>query len=160
MTFFQISDLDFHGTLSSHNSLMKDFNNILHEIQRILFEPSKTRLKYSRGHPPTPNKHLYKELKRRCRVRLTPEFRTSVTCSKCYERLQDTRYWAIKKCNTTNCLMLWDRDVNAARNIRHVFLYRNSTMEKGLFHLCMCSVSHSKPGIVVMVESLGLLGGR
>ncbi|KAI3656166.1 hypothetical protein MP638_002830, partial [Amoeboaphelidium occidentale] len=37
----------------------------------------------SRGHPPTPNKHLFLELKRRTRSRLVPEFRTSKLCSLC-----------------------------------------------------------------------------
>jgi transposase len=68
---------------------------------------------------------LFIELRRRCRnTRLVSEFRTSQICSKCTERLDQTRFWGLKKCNNT-CLTLWDRDVNAARNIRHVFLHRN-----------------------------------
>jgi Putative transposase DNA-binding domain len=78
----------------------------------------------SRGSTPTPNKHLFVELKKRCRVRLTPEFRTSQVCSLCEGYLDDTRFYSLKKCNDI-CLTLWNRDVNAARNIRHVFVYRN-----------------------------------
>lgn len=89
----------------------------------------------SRGHPPTPYKRLYKELKKHCRVRLVPEYKTSQVCSLCHgleegeigdgEVLKQTRRWSFKKCETIGCLMLWNRDVNAARNIRYIFLYRN-----------------------------------
>jgi hypothetical protein len=78
----------------------------------------------SRGSPATPNKHLIVELKKRCRVRLTPEFKTSQLCSLCDERLSNTHFYSIKECKNT-CFMLWNRDVNAARNIRRVFLYLN-----------------------------------
>ncbi|KAI3661488.1 hypothetical protein MP638_007218 [Amoeboaphelidium occidentale] len=89
----------------------------------------------SKGHAPTPNKHLFVELKKRCKVRLVSEYRTSQVCSNCGSQLQQTKYWGIKKCNNhfaegklnrLHCLTLWNRDINAARNIRYMFLERNS----------------------------------
>ncbi|KAI3657448.1 hypothetical protein MP638_002260 [Amoeboaphelidium occidentale] len=80
----------------------------------------------SRGHPPTPNKHLFLELKRRTRCRLVPEFRTSKLCSKCDNELVQSDIWTIKSCNNNNCRTRWNRDVNGARNIRRVFLYMNA----------------------------------
>jgi hypothetical protein len=77
----------------------------------------------SRGHAPTPNKHLFEELKRRCRPRLTPEYRTSVVCSICQHELTQSRIWQVKNCE--NCLTIWNRDVNAARNIRLCFMFKN-----------------------------------
>lgn len=76
------------------------------------------------GHPATPNKQLLKELKARCRVRLCPEFRTSKLCSNCEGVLKQTRVWRIKQCENI-CLTTWHRDVNAARNIRYIWIYRN-----------------------------------
>ncbi|KAI3657171.1 hypothetical protein MP638_000295 [Amoeboaphelidium occidentale] len=76
----------------------------------------------SKGHSPTPNKHLFVELKKRCRVRLVSD------------QLQQTKFWGIKKCNNhfaegklnrPHYLTLWNRDINAARNIRYMFLERN-----------------------------------
>jgi hypothetical protein len=80
----------------------------------------------SRGHPPTPNKHLFLELKRRTRARLVPEFRTSKMCSLCDHELVQSRFWSIKSCNNNNCWTRWNRDVNAARNIMRVFLHMNA----------------------------------
>lgn len=77
----------------------------------------------SRGRFPTPNKHLFVQLKRRCRTRLTPEYNTSKLCSNCRHELTATDFYAVKRCEL--CLITWNRDVNAARNIREVFLYRN-----------------------------------
>ena len=80
----------------------------------------------SRGHASAPNKQLFVELRRRYRnARLVSEYLTSQVCLKCEGRLTDTRHWGLKKCNKI-CLTLWNRDVNDARNIRHMFLYRNS----------------------------------
>ncbi|KAI3656402.1 hypothetical protein MP638_000399 [Amoeboaphelidium occidentale] len=80
----------------------------------------------SRGHPPTPNKHRFLELKRRTRCRLVPEFRTSKLCSKCDNELVQSDIWSIKSCNNNNCWTRWNRDVNGARNIRRVFLHMNA----------------------------------
>ncbi|KAI3656738.1 hypothetical protein MP638_007387 [Amoeboaphelidium occidentale] len=80
----------------------------------------------SRGHPPTPNKHIFLELKRRTRCRLVPEFRTSKLCSLCDNLLVQSDIWSIKSCNNPNCWTRWNRDVNVARNIRRVALYMNA----------------------------------
>ena len=83
----------------------------------------------SRGHASAPKKGLFMELRRRYRnTRLGSEYRTSQVCSKCEGQLDDIGIWGLKKCNNT-CSTLWNRDVNAARNIRHVFLYRNTYNE-------------------------------
>jgi hypothetical protein len=80
----------------------------------------------SRGHASAPKKGLFIELRRRYRnTRLVSEYLTSQVCSNCEGQLDVTRHWGLKKCNTI-CLTLWNRDVNAARNIRHKFLYRNN----------------------------------
>ena len=74
----------------------------------------------SRGYAPTPNKHLFVELKRRCRTRLVNEAYSSRVCSGCNQLMIDTRHWGIKHC--IGCGVIWNRDVNAARNIREIFL--------------------------------------
>jgi hypothetical protein len=115
----------------------------------------------SKGHDPTPNRHFFKELNKRCRVRLVSEYRTIQVCFNCHSQLEKVYgalmmsdkhgglgkngkmkwnrtgkrklYWGLKKCKNHSanvngrsfCLTLWDRDVNAALNIRQVFLYRN-----------------------------------
>ncbi|KAI3656286.1 hypothetical protein MP638_004688 [Amoeboaphelidium occidentale] len=107
-----------------------------------------------------------KELKRRCRVRLVSEYRTSQVCHNCHSQLEEVYgaimvpdkhgrlgkngkvklkmtgrrklCWGLKKCTNRSanfnersfCLTLWDRDVNAALNIRQVFLYRNAYNNK------------------------------
>ncbi|KAI3660260.1 hypothetical protein MP638_005123 [Amoeboaphelidium occidentale] len=80
----------------------------------------------SRGHPPTPNKHRFLELKRRTRRRLVPEFRTSKLCSLCDNELVQSDIWSIKSCNNNNCWTRWNRDVNGARNIRRVAFHMNA----------------------------------
>jgi hypothetical protein len=80
----------------------------------------------SRGHHPTPNKHLFLELKRRTRCRLVPAFRTSKLWSLCDNVLVQSDIWSIKSCNNPNCSTRWNRDVNAAENIRRVFLHMNA----------------------------------
>lgn len=111
----------------------------------------------SKGHAPTPNKHLFVELRKRCRTRLVSEYRTSQVCANCNSQLEAVyiKYqtkdhkkkkkskqklrkkklcWGLKKCinhladvrNRSFCLTLWDRDVNAALNIRRAFIYRNT----------------------------------
>ncbi|KAI3638781.1 hypothetical protein MIR68_003279 [Amoeboaphelidium protococcarum] len=79
----------------------------------------------SPGYPATPNKRLFYEPKKRCRVRLVPEYRTSQRCSNCEFQLVQSRVWRINYCPNNNCLAIWHRDVNAARNIRYIFLARN-----------------------------------
>jgi hypothetical protein len=42
----------------------------------------------SKGHASTPNRHMFKELKKRCRVRLVSEYRTSQVCFNCHSQLE------------------------------------------------------------------------
>jgi hypothetical protein len=42
----------------------------------------------SKGHAPTPNCHLFKELKKRCKVRLVSEYRTSQVFFNCHSQLE------------------------------------------------------------------------
>jgi hypothetical protein len=42
----------------------------------------------SKGHAPIPNRHLFKKLKKRCRVRLVSEYRTSQVCFNCHSQLE------------------------------------------------------------------------
>jgi transposase len=79
----------------------------------------------SRGHASSPTKSLYRRLLGKCTVRLIDEFRTSITCSHCYRGLpQRTRLWQVKACQ--GCLICWNRDVNAARNMLRIFLHMNA----------------------------------
>lgn len=77
----------------------------------------------SRGHPATPKKGLFNAMKKYCRVRLSGEYRTSKRCSNCEHVLEQSRFWRVKQCK--NCFTFWHRDVNAARNIRYTWIYRN-----------------------------------
>ncbi|KAI3660701.1 hypothetical protein MP638_001141, partial [Amoeboaphelidium occidentale] len=78
----------------------------------------------SRGSPPIPTTHLYKKLleKKVC-VRLVWEHRTSVVCSVCHNDLPKGKKWRVKICPI--CKIYWNRDVNAASNIRQIFLFMN-----------------------------------
>ena len=64
-----------------------------------------------------------------------PEFRTSKTCSKCQTMtLENVReaggnaLHAVVKCK--NCTTVWNRDVNAARNIRYIASYMAANENK------------------------------
>jgi hypothetical protein len=61
----------------------------------------------SRGHASGPVQGLYRELKKRLRgrVRLVDEYRTSVMCSGCDERMDGrSRFWGLKVCKNI-CLV-------------------------------------------------------
>ena len=86
----------------------------------------------SRGYAPAPVKALYRELKKWCRVRLVGEYNTSAYCSAdipgifgskpCHTKFQRNQpNFFVKHCRHPACGMYWQRDVNAARNIRWVF---------------------------------------
>jgi len=80
----------------------------------------------SRGMPSTPNKHLFRFFKHKCRTRLVPERLTSQFCSTCGTHMEaHNQFWGVKKCTGPCSTTWWNRDVNACRNIRDVFLYRN-----------------------------------
>ncbi|CAI2199796.1 18434_t:CDS:2, partial [Funneliformis geosporum] len=77
----------------------------------------------SREHASGPIKQLFAKLKRRCCTRLISEFRNSQICSRYKDRFTYPQcYYALKVCRS-NCLTLWNSDVNAARNIRDIFKY-------------------------------------
>ncbi len=79
----------------------------------------------SRGHAAGPILLLCSELRKRCRVRLEYEYNTSQICSNCNGRLTgNPTFWTLRMCPT--CWARWNRDVNAARNIRNIFLYANA----------------------------------
>ena len=79
----------------------------------------------SRGLAPTPNKKLFEGLRKYLVVRKTPERLTTAVCSLCEGDLTDVEgNSSIKQCKNI-CLVTWNRDVNAARNIRYVFMFKN-----------------------------------
>ena len=41
----------------------------------------------------------------------------------CHSDMQDTNFYGVKNCQ--HCLILWNRDVNAARNIRNTWIVKN-----------------------------------
>ena len=95
-----------------------------------------------KGKVPAPTKRLVSELRkiarrRGCRVSICmiDEYNTSQICAHCHvkavENLRERpsasnnhkeRIHAVLKCK--NCSTTWNRDVMAARNMRHVFLYQ------------------------------------
>ncbi|KAI3660383.1 hypothetical protein MP638_005397 [Amoeboaphelidium occidentale] len=79
----------------------------------------------SRGHHPIPRRSLINALKqRKIPMRLVDEFRTSMLCCKCKEPLPKRGMWHVKRYD--NCNIVWNRDVNAAVNIREVFISVNA----------------------------------
>ena len=84
----------------------------------------------SRGHAPGPVKQFRRELSRHCKVVNVDEFRTSSVCSLCdgwFDKHQ--KFWSVRVCKSV-CLTHWNRDVNAARNIRNIFLHTNTYGER------------------------------
>ncbi|KAI3657916.1 hypothetical protein MP638_003553 [Amoeboaphelidium occidentale] len=80
----------------------------------------------SRGHHPIPRRSLINALKqRKIPMRLVDEFRTSMLCCKCKEPLPKRGMWNVKRCD--NCNIFWNRDVNAAVNIREVSISVNAS---------------------------------
>jgi hypothetical protein len=83
----------------------------------------------SRGYAPAPTVAVVKELQRLCprKVVLIDEYNTSKLCSLCYSPLKQTKTegrvnWRVQRCN--NCGVYWNRDVNAARNMRALYVYQ------------------------------------
>jgi len=93
---------------------------------------------------PGPVKAFKRRLRQHCRVVEVDEYLTSQICSRCQERELEglpcsqpapgtSRLYALRRCLNERCRLssdsqrsvIWDRDVNAARNILHVFLYQN-----------------------------------
>ncbi|KAI3655150.1 hypothetical protein MP638_005081, partial [Amoeboaphelidium occidentale] len=83
-------------------------------------------------------------------VRLVWEHRTSVVCSVCYNDLPKGKKWRVKICPI--CKIYWNRDVNAASNIRQIFLFMNGNngqrpMQFRTFKERMLASSASNPAI-------------
>ena len=66
-----------------------------------------------------------KRLKKWCKVRKTPEHLTTITCSCCDSLLVETQNPRTLRC-TTICKVHWNRDINAAINIRRIWLHMNA----------------------------------
>lgn len=77
-----------------------------------------------RGYVRTPNKKIVKHLKNIADVLRVNEFRTTKLCSCCFEPVCTSksphRYQFCQKCN-----IVWNRDVNAGKNILQLGLYNN-----------------------------------
>ncbi|KAI3661405.1 hypothetical protein MP638_003878 [Amoeboaphelidium occidentale] len=105
----------------------------------------------SRGSPPIPTTRLYKKLlQRNVCVRLVWEHRTSVVCSVCHNDLPKGKKWRVKICPT--CKIYLNRDVNAASNIRQIFLFMNGNngqrpMQFKTFKQRMLASSASNPAV-------------
>jgi len=117
------------------NRRQKAFNKMCHDIGKganiiaignPTFDPS------SRFHAPTPTKAVIKALcpKYPTKVQLIDEYNTSRLCSKCHQELtytnmktkskkQNVRVQYCRRCN-----QYWNRDVNAALNMRALYVYQ------------------------------------
>ena len=88
----------------------------------------------SRGYAPTPTLTIVKELQHLYpnKVHLIDEYKTSKLCSTCHlQQLEFTKMkipgsgrtnMRIQRCK--NCKTYWNRDVNAARNMRALFVHQ------------------------------------
>ena len=69
---------------------------------------------------------LYRELKRRGRVRHVDEFRTSVVCSLCDEQMDGrSRFWALKVCKNTCLVSISLFFCLSSRLPNYMFIYIN-----------------------------------
>ncbi|CAM9738317.1 unnamed protein product [Laminaria digitata] len=96
----------------------------------------------SRGRFPGPVKTIRREIEKRdgggagpvgLSYRAVNEYYTSKLCSKCKEVLEpmldekNKPIHAVRRCQSTSCVWcLWNRDVNACRNIDATFVHENS----------------------------------
>ncbi|KAI3659908.1 hypothetical protein MP638_003408 [Amoeboaphelidium occidentale] len=81
----------------------------------------------SRGHAPIPKVGFYKALKQRnIPCRYVWEYNTSKICAKCFTVLPKGRKWLLKICSKITCGRYWNRDVNAAKNMKFVFTFMNN----------------------------------
>ena len=94
----------------------------------------------SKGHCPGPVKGVRTALRRRRGVAVVNvnEDYSSQLCSECYQKLEPMygesggeAIHSVRRCVTANCpRTLWNRDINAALNILHIFLYEASYGER------------------------------
>ncbi len=122
------------SSFRSHVGRQKAYSIICKEMLRVevdKFYPDKV-VAYGAasfscfGGQVAPVKQLFRQLKRRCVVRKVDEFRTSITCSNCHAPFPKKREmdpYKSKQCANEACRKLWHRDVNAAENIRRVFIH-------------------------------------
>lgn len=92
-----------------------------------------------KGNPPIGAKAFRRHCQKRCKVVLIDEYLTSKVCSKCNKRtlkqMQGNIYddkteewhrkaiWAVQVCQ--DCAVVWNRDVNASRNMLAIFMSLN-----------------------------------
>jgi hypothetical protein len=77
-----------------------------------------------KGTAPVMSTKLFKKVSQRACVVLINEFRTSMLCSCCHEKMKEFNgQFRMKQCRNTACIRnVWDRDVNASINILNLFL--------------------------------------
>lgn len=77
------------------------------------------------------------------------EYKTSQRCSKCMGELDKKSkvHWQVKTCKQVDCLTTWNRDVNAARSFRKIWLWcvRNGGERPEPFEFP--SAARSRPGV-------------
>jgi len=121
------TDLDallaFYGTRRCRNASFRTYHlrqKLLHSVYQTLTNNGMPTVIFfgagkfwtsSRGHPASPLSLLRRFLSQRCIVRLVDEFRTSVICSRCTERMDGRSphgSWHLKVCRS-GCQKLWNR---------------------------------------------------
>jgi hypothetical protein len=109
-------------------------------VKQLLIAYGSANFSGCKGGRRAPNLKFKKRLKScyndRCVVVDVNEFHTSKICSNCHGELdnvypfdavkktQGTKIWTLKTCNV--CQLVWNRDVNAARNMGALFLHESS----------------------------------
>jgi hypothetical protein len=79
----------------------------------------------SAGYSAGPIKLLNRELGKRCKRIVVNEAYTSITCSTCLKRFDKAhkRFYGLQQCLNCSKSTLWNRDVNAARNMITILKY-------------------------------------
>jgi transposase len=150
----QVSKLKWEKQINVQKLLDKKAN----EITRTK-DDKKTLVAYGNGkvHPmikgyvKTPLKKLYLALKKNdnCSIFLADEFRTTKLCSNCHEVCQTSRSpHRFQVC--PNCKKVWNRDINAARNILFKTKY---FIETGLYPVKFSRESLTINNVVVKLFS-------
>lgn len=85
------------------------------------------------GNPPVPNRKLVYALSKKNLVIITPEFKTSLCCSKCHYEMRNvttTKEHSLRLRQCPHCALVQDRDINGCDNIDQVALHFISFGEK------------------------------
>ena len=96
----------------------KKINRIFKHEKTFIAFGSRKMDPFIKGYVKTPLSKFYRTLCRKanCVVFLTPEYRTTILCSTCGHRLVIPKSpHRFASCNA--CKTVWNRDINAARNI-------------------------------------------